>query len=266
VKLFCRKYGSGPPLIILHGLYGSSDNWVSIAKNLSGKFTVYLPDQRNHGQSPHSAEMDYSLMSKDLYELATEQNLRKFFLTGHSMGGKVAAEFAVNWPSFIEYLTVIDISPFSTEYKEKDFYQEHKEILEAILSTDLKNFVSRYDIEEHLSIKIKSERTLGFIMKNIQRTGEHTFTWKINVDSINNNLEKIIDGIPYVKNEFLPVTGFPVLIVKGEKSEYLAEQDMVKIKRLFPVADMTVVKNAGHWIHADRPEAITEILLSQLTT
>jgi pimeloyl-ACP methyl ester carboxylesterase len=101
MKLFYRKYGNGPALIILHGLFGSSDNWVTIAKKISDKFTVYLPDLRNHGNSPHSDEQDYNLMRDDLHELVTDLNLKKFFLAGHSMGGKVAISFAIRWPEML---------------------------------------------------------------------------------------------------------------------------------------------------------------------
>src|SRR5512133_2376601 len=112
MKLFCRKYGNGPPLIILHGLFGSSDNWVTIAKNLSDSFTVYLPDQRNHGQSPHSDVHDYDSMRDDLFELVNDLSLKKFFLAGHSMGGKTAISFALKWPEMLNGLLIADISPF----------------------------------------------------------------------------------------------------------------------------------------------------------
>ena len=115
MKLFYRKYGNGPPLIILHGLYGSSDNWVTIAKSLGDLFTIYLPDQRNHGQSPHDNIHDYDSMRNDLFELAYDLKLNKFFLAGHSMGGKTAIAFALKWPEMINGLLIADISPFTNE-------------------------------------------------------------------------------------------------------------------------------------------------------
>ena len=111
MKLFFRKYGNGPPLVILHGLYGSSDNWVTIAKILSDSFTVYLPDQRNHGQSPHSDIHDYDSMRDDLLEFVRDQSINKFFLAGHSMGGKTAIAFALKWPEMLNGLLIADISP-----------------------------------------------------------------------------------------------------------------------------------------------------------
>src|SRR5674536_156004 len=113
MKLFYRKYGNGPPLIILHGLYGSSDNWITIAKSLSDSFTVYLPDQRNHGRSPHSPIHDYDSMRDDLFELANDLKLKKFFLAGHSMGGKTAISFAIKWPEMLDGLFIADISTFT---------------------------------------------------------------------------------------------------------------------------------------------------------
>jgi esterase len=264
MKLFFRKYGNGPPLFILHGLYGSSDNWVTIARNLSESFTVYLPDQRNHGQSPHSDIVDYDSMSQDLFELISEIKINKFILAGHSMGGKVAVNFAMKWPEKINSLIIIDISPFRSVDPEKRFYKEHKLILESILSIDLTGRSSRREIETVLAFKIESERTRGFILKNLQRTDGKTFQWKMNARALLDNLERIMDGIPRPNKDTEAVTGFPVTIMKGENSDYLPGNELVDIKKLFPAAEIVTVKNAGHWVHAERPDAIIEILKNQL--
>jgi esterase len=264
MKLFFRKYGIGPPLFILHGLYGSSDNWVTIARRLSEKFTVYLPDLRNHGQSPHSDTHDYDSMSQDLFELLQELRINKILLAGHSMGGKVAANFVMKWPEKIYSLVIIDISPFRLSDPERKYYMEHKHILESVLSTDLGKIFSRAEAEAILAKTIESEKTRGFILKNLQRTGERTFEWKMNVKSLYNNLEKIVDGLPRPVIDKEPVTGFPVTFIKGEDSDYLPLSEVSTIQKLFPAAVIITVKNAGHWIHAERPEAIIEILLNQL--
>jgi len=264
MKLFYRKYGNGPPLFILHGLYGSSDNWVTIAKNLSEKYTVYLPDQRNHGQSPHSDYQNYDLMSDDMNELLDEVKIKKLFLVGHSMGGKVAVNFALKWPEKINSLVIIDVSPFRYPYPANKYFYEHKHILESVLSIDLTQIISRAQVDSVLVKKIDSEKTRSFILKNLQRTGDKTFTWKMNVKSLNENLEKIIDGLPRPDSNTEPVTGFPVTFIKGENSDYLSDDEFNAIKILFPAAEMITVKNAGHWVHAERPDAITEILLNQL--
>jgi esterase len=264
MNLFFRKYGTGPPLFILHGLYGSSDNWVTIARSLSENFTVYLPDLRNHGQSPHSDRHDYNSMSQDLYELTTELKINKFFLAGHSMGGKVAVNFVMRWPEKINSLIIIDISPFRSSYPEGKFYIEHKYILESVLSVDLSKIGSRQEAESFLAKKIESEKTRGFILKNLQRTGEKNFRWKMNVKSLSDNLGKIIDGLPRPTNDTEPVTGFPVTFIKGENSDYLPGIELNAIHKLFPAAEIITVKNAGHWVHSERPDAIIDILLKQL--
>ncbi len=264
MKLFFRKYGIGPPLFILHGLYGSSDNWVTIARSLANDFTVYLPDQRNHGQSPHSNKHDYDLMSQDFFELTSELKINKFFLVGHSMGGKVAVSFAMKWPEKINSLTIIDISPFRSADPESKFYKEHKHILESVLSADLSKIGSRVEAEAFFANKIESEKTRGFILKNLQRTGRQTFTWKMNVKSLYENLGQIVDGLPRPTKETESVTGFPVTFIKGEDSDYLPSGELSAIQKLFPAAEIIVVKNAGHWVHAERPDAIIDILLKQL--
>jgi esterase len=264
MKLFFRKYGKGPPLFILHGLYGSSDNWVTIAKGLSETFTVYLPDLRNHGQSPQSDKHDYESMSQDLFELTTELKIKKFILAGHSMGGKVAVYYAIKWPEKINSLIIIDISPFRSSDIERKYFHEHKHILESVLFTDLSKIGSRKEAEAYMSGKIESDKTRDFILKNLNRSGEKTFTWKMNVKSLFDNLENIVDGLPYPAKEIESVTGFPVTFIKGEDSDYLPYSEFSAIQKLFPVAEIIIIKNAGHWIHAEKPDIIINILKSQL--
>jgi esterase len=256
MKLFCRKYGNGPPLIILHGLYGSSDNWTTIAKNLSDTFTVYLPDQRNHGQSPHSDVHDYYSMRDDLYELVRELNLSKFFLAGHSMGGKTAISFSLKWPELINGLLIADISPFVNENLKITAYNRHKSILNAMLSLNLSSLSTRKDAEVILKDKIHSEKIRGFILKNLQRTSGNNFTWKINCPSLLNNLEKIMEGIDRKAYMSESITGFPVIFLKGADSDYIPPHDFKDILKVFPGAEFIIVQNAGHWIHAERPDEV----------
>lgn len=264
MKLFYRKYGEGPPLVILHGLYGSSDNWVSIARSISGYFTVYLPDQRNHGQSPWSDVNDYDSMSMDLFELVTDLMLKKFFLAGHSMGGKTAVSFALKWPEMIEGLLIADISPFSNEENKRVAYNEHYNILAAITGTDLTKAGSRDEAGRLLGEKIQNEKIRGFILKNLHRDSKNKFSWKLNATALMNNLDRITEGLSSQSVGYQQITGFPVLFLKGEKSEYILNEDYSNIFRLFPAAEIKVIKDAGHWLHADNPEAVKEALLSLL--
>jgi pimeloyl-ACP methyl ester carboxylesterase len=265
MKLFYRKYGNGPPLIILHGLFGSSDNWVSIAKSLSENFTVYLPDQRNHGQSPHSFEHDYISMRDDLFELANDLSLKKFFLVGHSMGGKTAISFALKWPEMLNGLLIADISPFSDAAEKKSIYTEHHTILEAILSVDLKKVSTRNEAERLLSEKIPSEKTRGMIMKNLQRTGDNTFSWKLNASSLFRNLNKIMEGIERHNDYYHQITGFPVIFLKGGDSDYVPLSDFNDILKVFPAAEMIEIPGAGHWINSDKPDEVVKNIKRLLT-
>ncbi|MBK9391618.1 MAG: alpha/beta fold hydrolase [Bacteroidetes bacterium] len=262
MKLFCRSQGSGPPLIILHGLYGSSDNWVSIAKKIGDHYTVYLPDLRNHGQSPHSEIMNYEAMSDDLNELANDLGLRSFFLAGHSMGGKAAMAYAIKWPEKLSGLLIADISPFVREYSGNQAYLQHKTILEAMNSLDLTKIHSRADADAALTQKIESENIRGFILKNLQRVEGNNFKWKLNVPSLLKNLDRIMEGIDSSDMHDNQITGFPVIFLKGAESDYLNSSDYPEILKIFPAAEFNEIANAGHWLHADQPDDVARNLLS----
>jgi pimeloyl-ACP methyl ester carboxylesterase len=161
-------------------------------------------------------------------------------------------------------LVIIDISPFIPAVPERKFYEEHRNILESILSADLTGIRTRAEAEVLFERKIKSEKTLGLILKNLQRTKEKRFTWKMNVRSLYDNLENIVGGLPRPDSETEAVIGFPVTVVKGENSDYLAPGEFNAIQKLFPSAELVIIKNTGHWLHAENPVAITEILMKQL--
>jgi len=264
MKLFYRKYGEGAPLVILHGLYGSSDNWVSIAKKISNNFTVYLPDLRNHGQSPHSDVHDYDCMSSDLHELVLELNFKKFFLAGHSMGGKTAVRFAMRWPEMLEGLLIADISPFETKARYSEYYDQHLAILETLTKIEISGAGSRGEVENLFAGKISSEKTRKMILKNIHRNNEGKFSWKINNASLLRNIDKIMDGVTDINRISEPVTGFPVIFLKGEKSDYIPPEDFKEILRLFPAAEFRIIKNAGHWLHVDNPDAVVKEFIGLL--
>lgn len=260
MKLFCRKYGNGPPLVILHGLYGSSDNWVTIAKALSDSFTVYLPDQRNHGQSPHSETHDYDSMRDDLFELVSDLALKRFFLAGHSMGGKTAISFALKWPEILNGLLIADISPFTNEAIGNTLYSQHFSILNAILSFDLHNISTRSEAERQLTKKIPSEKERGLILKNLQRISDKTFSWKLNASSLLRNLDKIMEGIKRQTDFNQQITGFPVIFLKGGNSDYIPSGDFSDIQHVFPAAEIIEVPGAGHWIQVDKPDEVVKNL------
>ena len=265
MKLFYRKYGNGPPLVILHGLYGSSDNWLTIAKILGESFTVYLPDQRNHGQSPHSDINDYNSMRDDLFELANDLKFRKFFLAGHSMGGKTAISFAMKWPEMLNGLLIADISPFTYESNRLAAYTENLTILNAILSVDLHKISTRNDAEILLRENISSEKERGLILKNLQRNPNNSFSWKLNASSLLNNLDNIMEGIKRQTDFNQQITGFPVIFLRGANSDYIRTEDIKDILHVFPAAEIIKVEGAGHWIQVDRPDEVVKNLKRLLT-
>jgi pimeloyl-ACP methyl ester carboxylesterase len=238
---------------------------VTIAKNLVNSFTVYLPDQRNHGQSPHSEIHDYDSMRDDLFELVSDLNLKKFTLAGHSMGGKTATSFALKWPEMLNGLLIADISPFSHEPAANDLYIQHTKILNTIISLDLRKISTRSEAEKILSDYISSEEVRGLILKNLQRMNDNTFRWKLNAKALLKNLDKIMESIDY-KNDFSQqVTGFPVIFLKGGDSDYMTANAVRDIKIVFPAAEIIEIPGASHWIHVDRPDEVVINIKKLLT-
>ena len=258
MKLYFRRYGEGPPLMILHGLYGSSDNWVTVAKTLGEIFTVYLPDLRNHGQSGHSEEHNYDAMRNDIHELAGSEGIRKFFLAGHSMGGKCAVAYSLMWPEMLYGLLVADISPFRNGRTLGEEYMLHQKILTAMVETDPGTKHSRKEVEEIIASRLENEKVAGFILKNLQREENNTFRWKLNAPSLLKNLDHITSEVDYSLTEAGHVTCFPVMFLRGEFSSYLPEEDFALIRKVYPAAEFTTITGAGHWLHSDNPSEVTD--------
>ncbi|MEE4198883.1 MAG: alpha/beta fold hydrolase [Bacteroidales bacterium] len=265
MDLFYRKFGEGPPLIILHGLYGSSDNWVSIGKKLASFFEVYLIDQRNHGKSPHSPQHNYPLLKEDLREFMDKHSLDKAIIMGHSMGGKTAMYFAADYPERVSSLIVIDIAPGSYKGTESSQLITHSTIINAMYNVDFSKVNSRKEIEKVLAPSIPSKRVRQFLLKNAGRTRANRFAWRLNIETINNQLGNIMDGLDVEKfNGGNGITGFPVLFIKGEKSDYIGLEDEKAISTLFPYAEIETIPDTGHWLHAEKPERFLQTIQSFL--
>lgn len=262
MELFFRKYGeSGPPLVIVHGLYGSGDNWVSIARELSDRFEVFVVDQRNHGQSPHSDRMDYPSMRDDLREFMDRQGIRRAVLIGHSMGGKTIMSFAISWPDRVQSLVSIDIAPKAYHELALNSHAaaNHAGMIDAMLELDLSNAESREEIDQALAVKIGSERIRSFLLKNVRRDPSGKFSWRLNLKALRDNLDRIMDGLD--TGRIIAeggITGFPALFVSGEKSDYIQAGDLHMIRTIFPVADLVTIPNAGHWVHAEQPDLLVK--------
>jgi esterase len=247
MKLNYKKTGNGAPLIILHGLFGSADNWLSIAKDLTDHFTLYLLDQRNHGDSPHTEEWNYEVMSNDILELMEEEGLDAAHLMGHSMGGKTAMKFAVSHPEKVNKLIVADISP--------RFYPiHHQQILEGLNAIPVQKLSSRKEAEDILATFIPDLGTRQFLLKSLTRDGGN-FKWKINLQVITEKIANVGEALdadqPFEK---------PVLFMAGENSNYIQENDKAEIAKHFPNYKLVTIKNAGHWLHAEQPQAVVETI------
>lgn len=263
MELFCREIGKGDEtLVIIHGLYGSSDNWMTIASRLEDKFRVILPDLRNHGRSPHSEVHDFDSMAADLYETLQGRVSGKIILLGHSMGGKVAMRFAMLHPQMVSKLIVADVAPKSylSPANTDSSSSGHAKILEALSSTNPGEFTSRKDLDLALKDKIRSTSTRQFLLKNIRRDKQGKYYWQLNITALQNNLLEIMDGFSHFdKSDAL--SDLPTVFIKGEKSSYILSEDSLVIARLFPGAQIATIPDAGHWIHSDQPELFLKTLL-----
>jgi esterase len=245
MKLNFKKTGTGKPLVILHGLFGSADNWFSIAKELEKDFTLYLVDQRNHGDSPHSEEWNYEVMVEDLKELIDEEGLDKIYLMGHSMGGKTAMNFAVEYPERVDRLIVADIAP-------RYYEVHHQTILEGLNSIKLDQIKSRKEADDQLAKYIDEVGIRQFLLKSLGRNSEG-FVWKINLPVITENIEEV--------GEELDSDGKyegPTLFLGGSNSNYIRQEDLPDILEHFPNYQIEFVQDAGHWLHAEKPEAVIQ--------
>lgn len=246
MKLNYKHYGSGQAVIILHGVFGLSDNWVTIGRKIAEKFSVYILDQRNHGKSPHSATFNYFAMSDDLLEFIRTHELEKPILIGHSMGGKVAMTFALEHPEMVDKLVVVDISP--RKYPGRNV---HFEMIEAMMAVDFDKVETREEVEEQLKASIPSHRIRLFVMKNLYRKTRHTFDWRLNLPAISANMDFIFDGV-----ESSDTFNGPTLFVKGGKSDYIIEEDTPLIHKMFPNAEIETIEDASHWVHAEQPDEL----------
>lgn len=238
-------------LVILHGLYGSSDSWMRIAKDLSDFFTVHMPDQRNHGESFWSDKHNYSAMSEDLYLYLKSENIKSVDIIGHSMGGKVAMEFAVKYPQMINKMVIADISPRShkalLDYDKTSNF--HLNLLSLMKSINLEEF-SEYRELSKLLLPY-GETVKNVIIKNIAKV-DGKFSWKINVNSLLNNLPEIMEGLDpddFIDNKVKVET----LFLQAENSNYITSSDKKLIDFIFSDYSIQVIPDAGHWLHYDNP-------------
>lgn len=262
MKLHYRELGSeGPALVILHGLYGSSDNWVSIARLIQNDFRIFIVDQRNHGLSPHSHEMNYESMANDLLELFNDNKLKKAHVIGHSMGGKTAMRFALENPERIDKLVILDIAPksYASFSNYAQITNDHAHIINSLLTVDCDKAKSRGDLDKQLINQLPNKTLRQFLLKNITRTKDGKYQWLINLNTLKDSLETLMDGFSEIAPEENN-TSLPTVFIIGDKSGYVMEEDTLIIRKYFKEAEIVTIPNAGHWLHAEQPELLIKTL------
>jgi esterase len=238
------------PLVLLHGLFGSGDNWGTIAKHFLQHYQVISVDLRNHGRSPHSDSQSYTDMADDLLALCNTLGVDRINLLGHSMGGKVAMQFATDHPDKIEKLMVVDMAP-------RAYPDEHTHFMDAMLAVDLTSVQSRSEVDKALSKDIPEAMVRQFLLMNLVKSDSSSdaqLIWRINLPALKTNYPQLLQAVceetRYEK---------PCLFIRGEHSDYVQDQDIALIQTHFLKAQFADLPT-GHWVHAEQPQAFTTIV------
>jgi esterase len=246
-----RIQGNGLPLIILHGLFGSMSNWRSLATKFSRQFQVITVDLPNHGHSPSRRIFDYASLARDLISFMDEQGISTTALLGHSMGGKIAMQCALDFPGRITHLLIVDIAP-------RAYPPGHLFIFNALNELNLSAYGSRLEIDKALSKGIPDSATRQFLLMNLDKNKEG-YSWRINLSNLQHNYQAICAAIE--GKESYPG---PSLFIKGGRSDYIRRGDEIEIRKWFPKAEIVSIPHAGHWVHANAPEVFANIVLEFL--
>lgn len=244
MKLHSKIYGAkGPNLIVIHGLFGMSDNWNTLGKKFAKYYKVHLVDLRNHGRSPHAEAFNYDLMCEDLMEYMNDNDIAKAIILGHSLGGKVGMKFAFTYPQKINKLIVADIAPrrYNT-----DFFQD---LLRTLYQLPLENFETREEIDDILSETYTDRGMRLFLMKNLYRNNQKKFDWRFNIDVLLDKVTNIQDA-DFIKG----VCTIPTHFLRGGNSNYITDEDEIIISKHFSDYSIATIDDAGHWIHHEQPE------------
>ena len=239
------------PLFILHGLFGSSDNWQTLAKKLADQYVVYLVDQRNHGHSPHAEDFNYDLMAADFYTLVTDLNLSKVNVIGHSMGGKTVINFANKHPELIDKMIVVDIS-------QKQYPMHHEQILEGLNAINLSEIKTRGNADKVLAKYVPELSVRQFLLKNLYWVEKGQLGWRINIPVLSREIHQIIAEIK------IDTIAVDTLFIRGGRSNYILESDYAEIKEKFTHSEIYSIEESGHWIHAEAPAEFYRVVTNFL--
>jgi len=246
--LHYREAGQGEPLLIIHGLFGTLENWGAQIKALAAHFRVFAVDLRNHGRSPWREQMDYPSLSADLVQFLDQHDLERVSLLGHSMGGKAAMQLALDHPTRVSRLLVVDIAPVR-------YPPGHGNVFDGLFAVDLAHLGNRSDAEGQLAVHIPEAGVRQFLLKNLYRDGHH-FAWRMNLKVLHREYDRIA-AAPEGK---APYPG-PTQFIKGGLSDYIQEAHRSAIGHWFPNATARVMEGVGHWPHAEKPELFTRLAL-----
>jgi esterase len=261
MELFFRKMGSGDPVIILHGLYGSSDNWYAVGRALGTSYTVYIVDQRNHGNSPHDPDHSYKAMTGDLYAFMQQHGIGKAVIMGHSMGGKTALAFGLRHPEMIKKMIAVDISPVNDPSATSSLSDIHLQIISALQKINPELISDRQQADAQLAASIPSAGVRQFLLKSLKRTVDGKFKWSLNIPALAENMTTIFENVIHEDStDPRSIPEFPLLFIKGERSDYISQYDENAIKHLYPWAEFAVIPNSGHWVHAEQPEVFLNVV------
>ena len=252
MNLHFEAVGEGSSVIILHGLLGSAENWRSMSRRLGAHYKAFAVDLRNHGRSPHSEIFDYDVMAADLREFVEQHALTRIMLLGHSIGGKVAMQFAIDHPDRVDKLVIVDIAP-------KRYEPSQHDLLEALRLLDLPRYNSFGDVDAALAAAISDASLRQFLLKNLARDENGHLRWKIDLEAIERNYHKLLRGLAAERT-----FDKPSLFIRGGRSNYIEDTDAPLIRQIFPQAEIATLAQAGHWVHVDLPEEFFQTVVNFL--
>ncbi|MDP8567297.1 alpha/beta fold hydrolase [Methylophilus aquaticus] len=249
MQLHSQTLGQGQPLMLLHGLFGSADNWGSIARQLAQHYQVISVDLRNHGRSPHHASQTYADMAADVLAVCDSLGITQMHLLGHSLGGKVAMQFATQYPERLHSLMVVDMAM-------RAYADAHTSLLDAMLALDVSQLTTRSEADKALTAAIDDVMVRQFLLTNLVKV-EDQLQWRINLPALKAN---------YVHFQAALAAHFenPSLFIRGAHSEYVHAKDMAEIQHHFTRAEFVTLPT-GHWVHAEQPQLFTQALQDFLT-
>ncbi len=247
--LHYTRCGQGKPLLILHGLFGSSKNWQSLSRQFGEQFSVYTVDLRNHGSSFHDPVMNYDAIAEDVHCLVKHLEIGRCHVIGHSMGGKTAMVLARKFPDLVSRLVVADIAPLS-------YSHDHDSLINPILKISLDTVTSRADVDNALKPEIADPMLRGFLLQNLTRD-ENSWQWKVNWQAIDRQMQELTD---FPEGESNWLIDIPTLFIRGENSDYIVADGIAAIDRHFSNASVETIEQAGHWLHAEQPQRFAELV------